>query len=119
MPRPVTKELPDGTPVRVTFKRSGDVYPASPNGAELLAKVKAGSRVTILTPQGQKRTGRAVMRSSVGGWALNMGGKHGTPGLVDERNIVSVSGGGDRARARAEYEADARRPGGHMVNPHE
>ncbi len=83
--------MPNGARVRVTFKRAGsDVYPASENGAELLAKVKAGSRVTILTPQGQKRTGRAVMRSSVGGWVLNMGGAHGTPGLADERNIVSV-----------------------------
>jgi hypothetical protein len=81
-----------GSTYRVKRAGSG-VYPASPNGRELLARVEVGSRVTILTPHGQRRSGRAVMRSSAGGWVLNMGGKHGTPGLVDERNIVSVSGG--------------------------
>src|SRR5208337_2565750 len=39
---------------------------------------------------GKERTGRAVMRSSHGGWVLNMGGAHGTPGLADDSNITSV-----------------------------
>jgi hypothetical protein len=39
------------------------------------------------TPQQGK--GKVVMRSSHGGWVLNMGGKHGTPGLVDRNNYVS------------------------------
>jgi hypothetical protein len=53
--------------------------------------IRAGDRVTIVDRFGQKRTGRAVMRSSHGGWVLNMGGAHGTPGIADESNIVKVS----------------------------
>jgi len=53
--------------------------------------VRPGDRVTIVDRFGKERTGRAVMRSSHGGWVLNMGGKHGTPGIADERNIVKVS----------------------------
>ena len=68
--------------------------------------IKAGDRVTILVPAGQRwdrqnkqivqewkeQTGRAVMRSAHGGWVLNMGGRHGTPGLADDENIVAVNG---------------------------
>lgn len=54
--------------------------------------IRPGSRVTIRTPQGQERSGKAVMRSSYGGWVLNMGGAHGTPGLADDGNIVAVDG---------------------------
>ncbi len=54
--------------------------------------IRPGSRVTIRTPQGQERSGKAVMRSSYGGWVLNMGGPHGTPGLADDGNIVAVDG---------------------------
>ena len=57
----------------------------------IIDNIRAGDRVTILTPQGQKRSGRAVMRSSYGGWVLNMGGRYGTPGIADESNIVKVS----------------------------
>lgn len=53
--------------------------------------IRPGDRVTIVNRFGQKKTGRAVMRSSHGGWVLNMGGPHGTPGLADESNIVKVS----------------------------
>lgn len=56
----------------------------------LVSVIKPGDKVTIVTPQGQQRTGRAVMRSSHGGWVLNMGGKHGTPGIADDSNIVAV-----------------------------
>ena len=59
--------------------------------ADLMAEIRHGDKVTILTPQGQERSGKAVMRSSVGGWVLNMGGEHGTPGLADERNVVKVT----------------------------
>jgi hypothetical protein len=40
-----------------------------------------------------ERSGKAVMRSAEGGWVLNMGGPHGTPGLANERNIVRVRKG--------------------------
>jgi hypothetical protein len=31
-----------------------------------------------------------VMYSSNGGWVLNMGGKHGTPGIATEENTVRI-----------------------------
>ncbi len=60
--------------------------------------IRQGDRVTILVPYGTGRegpiykptTGRAVMYSSHGGWVLNMGGKHGTPGLADATNTLKV-----------------------------
>lgn len=62
----------------------------------LINTIRPGDRVTIVDRFGTQRTGRAVMRSSHGGWVLNMGGKHGTPGIADERNIVSVKVSGGR-----------------------
>lgn len=60
--------------------------------------IKNGDRVTILVPAGigrngvewTQRTGKAVMYSSNGGWVLNMGGKHGTPGIATEENTVKI-----------------------------
>ena len=57
----------------------------------LVDSVRPGDRVTIVDRFGKQRTGRAVMRSSYGGWVLNMGGRYGTPGLADDSNIVKVS----------------------------
>jgi hypothetical protein len=57
--------------------------------AGLVDDVRHGCRVTIVTPQGQQRTGRAVMRGPAG-WVLNMGGKHGTPGIASDKNIIRV-----------------------------
>ena len=62
------------------------------------ASIRHGDKVTILRPSGIGRdgveykaaTGRAVMHSSNGGWVLNMGGKHGTPGIATEANTVKV-----------------------------
>ena len=51
--------------------------------------IGAGDRVTIRTPQGQERTGRAVMYGPAG-WVLNMGGPHGTPGIASPSNVVRV-----------------------------
>ena len=60
-------------------------------------QIRAGDRVTILVPSGQgmhgqeyaERTGRAVMRGPAG-WVLNMGGRHGTPGIASDDNIVKI-----------------------------
>lgn len=68
---------------------------------QLLNSIKHGDSVTILVPAGigrggqewKERSGKAVMRSAEGGWVLNMGGPHGTPGLANERNIVRVKKG--------------------------
>lgn len=65
--------------------------------------IRAGDRVTIVNRFGQKQTGRAVMRSSHGGWVLNLGGAHGTPGLADESNIVKVSPAKQRKNPRGKY----------------
>ena len=59
---------------------------------KLIDSIRAGDRVTIVTPHGSQLTGRAVMRSpAIGGWVLNMGGRHGTPGLADDSNTCKVS----------------------------
>jgi hypothetical protein len=39
-----------------------------------------------------ERTGRAVMYSSAGGWVLNMGGRHGTPGIAGPDNTTKIRG---------------------------
>ncbi len=59
------------------------------DGEKLFHEIKPGSRVTIKTPQGQERSGRAVMKGPHG-WVLNMGGPHGTPGIASPSNIVKV-----------------------------
>lgn len=54
-------------------------------------KIRAGSRVTVLTPQGQERSGTAVMyNAKYGTWVLNMGGPHGTPGMASPKNTVKT-----------------------------
>jgi hypothetical protein len=66
--------------------------------AALLATIRAGDRVMLLVPNGigrngvewKARTGRAVMPSAHGGWVVNLGGKFGTPGVVDAENLVKV-----------------------------
>jgi len=55
----------------------------------LVDTIRPGCIVTIVTPHGQQRTGRAVMRGPHG-WVLNLGGKHGTPGIASDSNIVRV-----------------------------
>lgn len=55
----------------------------------LIGLIKPGALVTIVTPQGQKQLGRAVMKGPYG-WVLNMGGKHGTPAVATEDNIIKV-----------------------------
>lgn len=55
--------------------------------------IRPGDRVTIVDRFGVERTGRAVMRGPHG-WVLNMGGKHGTPGIATDENIVSVKSPG-------------------------
>jgi len=57
----------------------------------LFDTIKPGMRVTILTPQGQERSGKVVMKFSTHA-VLNMGGAHGTPGIATAENVVRVSG---------------------------
>ncbi|HAP00805.1 MAG TPA: hypothetical protein DCQ93_02660, partial [Bacteroidetes bacterium] len=53
--------------------------------------ITPGSRVTIVTPKGQQRTGIAVMKHRDGKyWRLNMGGTHGRIGVATRDNVVFV-----------------------------
>lgn len=55
------------------------------------SQIRSGDRVTYVDRFGVQHTGRAVMPSSHGGWVLNMGGRYGTPAVVDDSNIVKVT----------------------------
>jgi hypothetical protein len=64
---------------------------------KLWGVISHGDRVTIRVPAGigrngqewAQRTGTAVMKGPHG-WVLNMGGKHGIPGVATVSNFVSV-----------------------------
>jgi hypothetical protein len=73
-----------------------DWSPKQADTQRLVDMIRPGDRVTIVDRFGQQRSGRAVMRSSDGGWTLNMGGRHGTPGLAHDDNIVKVTPGKNR-----------------------
>jgi len=57
--------------------------------------IKPGDRVTILVQNGigrngqewRESSGRVIMRGEYG-WVLNMGGRHGTPGVCTKSNFV-------------------------------
>mgnify|MGYP000638318562 CR=1 FL=1 len=56
--------------------------------------IRPGDRIQYVDPRGVVRIGRVVMRSpSIGGWTVNLGGAHGTPGLVDETNFKGFAKG--------------------------
>jgi hypothetical protein len=55
----------------------------------LVDTIRPGCRVTIVNRFGQPSTGKAVMRGPYG-WILNMGGRHGTPAIATDDNVVSV-----------------------------
>ena len=65
--------------------------------------IRAGDIITFQKPGGMGRQGReyitvrgrAVMRNrQYGCWVVNLGGRHGTPGIADEENILGVKRGG-------------------------
>jgi len=60
------------------------------NAEKLFETIKVRDSVTIITPHGSRLKGRAVMPSSGGGWVLNLGGRHGTPGIATPENIAKV-----------------------------
>ena len=78
----------------------------------LMSRIRPGMKVTILVHAGlrldresgkfvteyKRATGRAVMRSSAGGWVLDLGGRYGTPGLADAGNLVAVTPSRRRGR---------------------
>lgn len=56
---------------------------------KLFDAIRPGDRVTIVNRFGQQRAGRCVMKFP-GHAVLNMGGKHGTPAIASELNVVKV-----------------------------
>ncbi len=60
------------------------------NMVRLVDQIKHGDKVTIVNAAGAKVTGRAVMKNSIGGWTLNLGGRYGTPALADDSNVIRV-----------------------------
>jgi hypothetical protein len=66
----------------------------------LLSSLRPGDRATILTPHGQERTGRVVMKFATHHAVLNLGGAHGTPGIATDANLVRVSVKRDKPAAK-------------------
>ena len=89
-------------PVPPSSDAPGDTGGPQPEPlSSLCDMVRAGDRVTILSRHGSRLSGRAVMRNRQnGGWVLNLGGAHGTPGLADDENITAISRGGKRIYGR-------------------
>lgn len=69
--------------------RSAHATKAASGDRPLIASIQAGDHVTIVDRFGTQRTGRAVMRGPHG-WVLNMGGRHGTPGIATDTNVTRV-----------------------------
>jgi len=57
--------------------------------------IQVGDSVTFSTPHTAEMRGRAVMRGPAG-WVVNMGGRHGMPGVVTERNFIKIRKGKNR-----------------------
>lgn len=71
--------------------------PGMAKGSKSFDSIQIGDRVTVRVPAGvgrngqewSEKTGRAVMRGPHG-WVLNLGGRHGTPGVATLENFVRV-----------------------------
>tara|TARA_A100001035_G_scaffold201365_1_gene161677 strand:- start:2579 stop:2803 length:225 start_codon:yes stop_codon:yes gene_type:complete len=57
--------------------------------------IQTGDTVYFSTPHTTEMKGRAVMRGPHG-WVVNMGGRHGMPGVVTERNYIKHRKGRNR-----------------------
>lgn len=54
-------------------------------------QIKHGDIITIVDKDGTQTTGKAVMfNSNIDAWIINIGGKHGTPKIADDSNIIHV-----------------------------
>ena len=57
--------------------------------------IMVGDTVYFSTPHSKELKGKAVMKGPIG-WVVNMGGRHGTPGVVTERNFIKIRKGKNR-----------------------
>jgi hypothetical protein len=98
---PTTFAEADQSPVAVPPPTQDTSGPEPDSLSSPIDLIRAGDRVSIFTPRGQRLTGRAVMRNrQTGSWTLNMGGAHGTPGVANDENIVAISRAGQRIYGR-------------------
>ena len=51
--------------------------------------IQSGDTIYFLTPHSKELKGKAVMKGPVG-WVVNMGGRHGMPGVVTEKNFIKL-----------------------------
>ena len=57
--------------------------------------IMVGDTVYFSTPHSKELKGKAVMKGPIG-WVVNMGGRHGMPGVVTERNFIKIRKGKNR-----------------------
>ena len=70
---------------------SADGLPGEFHREHMFALARPGKQAGIVTPHGNVLCGRVVMRFPTHA-VLNLGGAHGRPGVMDERNCVFVAG---------------------------
>ena len=80
------RKMPLGSPSRVVVRN----HLMSTTNPTLFQSITNGDIVTIITRHGSQLKGRAVMRGPAG-WVLNLGGRHGTPGIADDNNVIKVT----------------------------
>ena len=57
--------------------------------------IQVGDTVYFSTPHSKELKGKAVMKGPIG-WVVNMGGRHGMPNVVTERNFIKIRKGKNR-----------------------
>ena len=61
----------------------------------MFKEIQVGDSVTMSTPQGQEVRGKAVNKGPHG-WVINIGGRFGTPKVVNENNFIKMRKGRNR-----------------------
>ena len=61
----------------------------------MFKEIQVGDTVYFSTPHSRELKGKAMMKGPVG-WVVNMGGRHGMPSVVTERNFIKIRKGKNR-----------------------
>ena len=61
----------------------------------MFKEIQLGDTVYFSTPHSKELKGKAVMKGPIG-WVVNMGGRHGMPNVVTERNFIKIRKGKNR-----------------------
>ena len=61
----------------------------------MFKEIQVGETVYFSTPHSKELMGKAVMKGPIG-WVVNMGGRHGMPNVVTERNFIKIRKGKNR-----------------------